>query len=343
MSCAAEWKHPKVLSDHTISRRPDCALDAIDRVSLRYDRSSETRRSALDLARRRSAQKLEFARRSAGLRGLWEKVQGSASGHPPLARAKIETVLSYSGMHIDAGSVDIPGPAGRSGGWNELAARRNKKAGTPRVRINAANAGLSRMIGSTLDQPGVASAPDEVLMKHISSRRQEALAELYGRHSKRLRATIDGVVHEEAEADDVLQEIFLQVWEEAGRYSPTAGKPLGWMVTIARRRAIDRLRRRQAYSRARERYENRVSQESQTPRRDGTEKLIQNDLRKFLKKSIRTLPRFQREAVELAFFNGLSHREIAAVTHAPLGTVKTRLELGLQKLTHALRPLRHKV
>src|SRR5678809_1701035 len=110
------------------------------------------------------------------------------------------------------------------------------------------------MIGVTLDQPAVASVPDEVLMKHISRRRHDALAELYGRHSKRLRATIDGVVHEEAEADDVLQEIFIQIWEEAARYSPKAGKPLGWMVTIARRRAIDRLRRRQAYSRARDRY-----------------------------------------------------------------------------------------
>ena len=83
------------------------------------------------------------------------------------------------------------------------------------------------MIGATLDQPGAASPSDEVLMKRISHRRHEALAELYGRHNKRLRATIDGVVHEEAEADDVLQEIFIQVWEEAGRYSPKAGKPLG--------------------------------------------------------------------------------------------------------------------
>lgn len=199
------------------------------------------------------------------------------------------------------------------------------------------------MIDSTLDQLGVASPPDEELMKAISRRRADALTELYGRHSKRLRATIDGVVHEEAEADDVLQEIFLQVWEEAGRYSPKAGKPLGWMVTIARRRAIDRLRRRQAYSRARDRYEKRVTQESQTPRRDAAEVFVLNDLRQFLRKSIRALPRLQREAVELAFFKGLSHREIAAETHAPLGTVKTRLELGLQKLTHALRPLRHKV
>jgi RNA polymerase sigma-70 factor (ECF subfamily) len=199
------------------------------------------------------------------------------------------------------------------------------------------------MIDFTLDQPGVASVPDEVLMKDISRRRPDALTELYGRHSKRLRATIDGVVHQEAEADDVLQEIFLQVWEEAGRYSSKAGKPLGCRDPTAPRRALDRLRRRQAYSRARDRYEKRVMQDSQSPRRDAAEALVLNDLRHFLKKNIRALPQFQREAVELAFFKGLSHREIADATHAPLGTVKTRLELGLQKLTHALRPLRHKV
>jgi RNA polymerase sigma-70 factor (ECF subfamily) len=199
------------------------------------------------------------------------------------------------------------------------------------------------MIGSNLDQPGVSSVPDEALMKAVSRRRYDALAELYDRHGKRLRATIDGVVHEEAEADDVLQEIFIQIWEEAARYSPKAGKPLGWMVTIARRRAIDRLRRRQAYSRARERYQKRVTHETSNSTRQADEVFMLNDLRHFLKECMRILPRLQREALELAFFKGLSHREIAAATHAPLGTVKTRLELGLQKLTHALRPLSHKV
>lgn len=199
------------------------------------------------------------------------------------------------------------------------------------------------MIGSNLDQPGVFSVPDEALMKAVSRRRYDALAELYDRHGKRLRATIDGVVHEEGEADDVLQEIFIQIWEEAARYSPKAGKPLGWMVTIARRRAIDRLRRRQAYSRARERYQERVTQETSNSTRQADEVFMLNDLRHFLKECMRILPRLQREALELAFFKGLSHREIAAATHAPLGTVKTRLELGLQKLTHVLRPLRHKV
>jgi RNA polymerase sigma-70 factor, ECF subfamily len=194
------------------------------------------------------------------------------------------------------------------------------------------------MIGSNLDQPGVSSVPDEALMKAISCRRYDALAELYDRHGKRLRATIDRVVHEEAEADDVLQEIFIQIWAEADRYSPKAGKPLGWMVTIARRRAIDQLRRRQAYSRVRERYQKRVTHETSNSTRQADEVFMLNDLRRFLKECMRVLPRLQRD-----FFKGLSHREIAMATRAPLGTVKTRLELGLQKLTYALRPLRHKV
>jgi RNA polymerase sigma-70 factor (ECF subfamily) len=199
------------------------------------------------------------------------------------------------------------------------------------------------MIRSVLDQPGVCSAPDESLMKDISRQRYAALTELYGRHGRRLKAMIDSVVHEEAEADDVLQEILLQIWKEADHYSPKAGKPLGWMVTIARRRAIDRLRRRQAYSRARERYGKQLEQQPKNSRHEAYDPFVRKDLRRFLEKCMRALPRFQREAVELAFFNGMSHSEIATATHAPLGTVKTRLELGLQKLSHAIRPLRHKV
>ncbi len=199
------------------------------------------------------------------------------------------------------------------------------------------------MIRSVFDQPGVSLAPDEALMKDISRQRHAALTELYGRHGRRLKAMIDSVVHEEAEADDVLQEILLQIWKEADHYSPKAGKPLGWMVTIARRRAIDRLRRRQAYSRARERYGKQLEQQPKNSRHEAYDPFVRKDLRHFLEKCMRALPQFQREAVELAFFKGLSHSEIATATHAPLGTVKTRLELGLQKLSHAIRPLRHKV
>lgn len=189
----------------------------------------------------------------------------------------------------------------------------------------------------------LADVTDETLLNRISRQQQPALKEFYGRHNRMLRNIVEGFVHESAEADDVLQEVFLQIWKEADHYSPKAGKPLGWVVTIARRRAIDRLRRRQAYSRARERYGEQVGQQPQRPRREAEKAFVVADLRHFLKKRMRLLPKLQREAIELAFFKGLSHREISTATKSPLGTVKTRLELGLQKLTQAIRPLKNKI
>ena len=200
------------------------------------------------------------------------------------------------------------------------------------------------MIRPTTDFDELSSVPDETLMKKISQRSQPALNELYGRYGQTLKAVIDTVVHEGAEADDVLQEIFLQIWKEATNYSPTAGKPLGWAVTIARRRAIDRLRRRQAYSRARKRYSEQLDQRSPRARRRGMiDEFVIGDMRRFLEQQMRSLPRFQREALDLAFFKGMSHREIAAATSTPLGTIKTRLELGMRKLSQSMKPMRHKV
>lgn len=200
------------------------------------------------------------------------------------------------------------------------------------------------MIKPTVDCSALSGATDEALMKAITNRKQTALRELYTRYGKTLKAVVTHVVHEDAEADDVLQEIFLQIWKEAANYSPRAGKPLGWVVTLARRRAIDRLRRRQAYCRAKDRFEEQIEQQPPSWARKGIDdELIRLDLRRFLERQMHSLPEFQREAIELSFFKGLSHREIAAHTHTPLGTVKTRLELGLRKLTGCVRPLRRKI
>src|SRR5256714_221560 len=185
---------------------------------------------------------------------------------------------------------------------------------------------------------------DEMLMQEITQRRQQALKELYSRYARSLRALIGSVVHEESEADDVLQESFLQIWREAHHYSPKAGKPLGWVITIARRRAIDRVRRRDSYRRAKQRFEDATSPQTQILRTGRTDaEVTQSDLRTFLGRQMKTLPPVQREAVELAYFSGLSQREIAATTNTPLGTVKTRLQLGLRKLTQCIRPLRSKI
>src|SRR5205085_4133782 len=185
---------------------------------------------------------------------------------------------------------------------------------------------------------------DKMLMQAIPQLRQQALKELYSLYARSLRALIGSVVHEESEADDVLQESFLQIWREAHHYSPKAGKPLGWVITIARRRAIDRVRRRDSYRRAKQRFEDETKPQAQTIRSGKTEaEVTQSDLRRFLDRQMQTLPAVQREAVELAYFSGLSQREIAATTNTPLGTVKTRLQLGLRKLTQCVRPLRHKI
>jgi RNA polymerase sigma-70 factor (ECF subfamily) len=185
---------------------------------------------------------------------------------------------------------------------------------------------------------------DETLMEKITQRHQPALSELYSRYSRSLRALIGSVVHEESEADDVLQESFLQIWREAHHYSPKAGKPLGWVITIARRRAIDRVRRRDSYRRAKQRFEEEIKPRGHAGAATETAREVtQTDLRRFLGRQMQTLPKVQREAVELAYFGGLSQREIAATTHTPLGTVKTRLQLGLRKLTQCVRPLRSKI
>ncbi|HEV3147407.1 MAG TPA: sigma-70 family RNA polymerase sigma factor [Chthoniobacterales bacterium] len=181
-------------------------------------------------------------------------------------------------------------------------------------------------------------------MAGITDRQEQALTEFFGRYGQRLKSLIGTVLHEEGEADDVLQEIMIQIWRSAARYSPKAGKPLSWLVTIARRRAVDRLRRRQAYCRTKERFEKQLPQHlNGVHHLCVDEEVTQTDLRRFLEEKLQLLPPFQSEAIRLSFFNGLSHCEIAAQMRTPLGTVKTRLELGLQKLTQAMRPLRHKI
>ncbi len=180
-------------------------------------------------------------------------------------------------------------------------------------------------------------------MAAITDRHQTALCELYQRYGKTLKSVITRVVHEEAEADDVLQEIFLQIWKEAGNYSSKAGRPLGWVVTLARRRAIDRLRRRQAYCRAKDRFELQLEHPTSRSNSQMSDDLVRSDLRRFLERQLSGLPEYQRQVIELSFFEGRSHREISHLTKTPLGTVKTRLELGLRKLTNCIRPLRRKI
>ncbi len=201
------------------------------------------------------------------------------------------------------------------------------------------------MIAPVLAGGDFSSVSDEAIMGAITARDENALAALYNRHGDTLRSIIESVIHEQAEAEDVLQETLLQVWKQACNYAPRLGKPLGWLTTITRRRAIDRLRRRQAYVRVKTRFEEQVERGPQGKgfSYDGDAEMERADLRSYLARQMEMLPPFQREALELAFFSGMSHREIAARTRSPLGTVKTRLELGLQKMHTWLLLVQNKI
>ncbi len=182
---------------------------------------------------------------------------------------------------------------------------------------------------------------DEVLMTRVASADAGALEKLFERHSGVIKSVIFKIIHNEAEAEDVLMEVFFEAWNGASKYSAEKGKALGWLVTMARRRGIDRLRKRQSYSRATDRLQVEVEHdpEAWVSGRDPDGDRERSDVRAFIQTKLRELPPFQRDAIELAFFKGMSQREIAAHTGIPLGTIKTRIELGLKKLSASLEVL----
>ena len=211
--------------------------------------------------------------------------------------------------------------------------------GKPRKRARLAKSGAPAVSVVPQVDPGAPS--DLELMKAIQAEDPDALSQLYDRYNGILKALILRVVHNEAEADDLLQEIFMEIWNQAKNFSSQKGKPLGWMVTLARRRAIDGLRKKQAYARAEERLQNETEQQPDAWAHNTTEEeIVLSDTRELIRKVIAGLPPAQQQAIDLAFFRGMSQREIAAKTNTPLGTVKTRLELGLKKIYDGLKELR---
>lgn len=179
---------------------------------------------------------------------------------------------------------------------------------------------------------------DEALMLAVQNRVGTGLEELYRRHASLIRAVIYRAVHHDADADDVLQEVFIEIWERSPSYTPEKGRPLGWMITLARRRAIDRIRRNQSLQRTANRVELEYSTASETRSRNHAEEEMQSaETRAVIAEILKRLPDNQRQAIELAFFKGLSQRQIAAATGIPAGTIKTRLQLALAKIERALK------
>lgn len=179
----------------------------------------------------------------------------------------------------------------------------------------------------------IAEPTDEALMARIQARDDRAIAILYRRHTPLLRSVVGRILNNDADVDDQLQDVFIEVWRQAAHYDVQKGKALGWIVTLARRRTIDRVRKRQAYFRAQERLR---AQPEPAPHHGADEEAAAADTAEIFTRVISTLPVAQREALTFAFYRGLSQREIAAHTGTPLGTIKTRLELALRKVRAAI-------
>ena len=177
-------------------------------------------------------------------------------------------------------------------------------------------------------------ADDRALLRAVAAGDKEALRQLYTRHSAVLFALALKVLTDRAEAEDVLQEAFVQIWKTAGSFDDGRGKPLGWLIMLTRSRAIDRLRSRKTRARASESMAKDTSQtaESATPADEAQASEAQRTVRDALK----SLPSEQRVPIEMAYFGGLTQFEIAQQLSQPRGTVKTRMRNGMMRLREQL-------
>src|SRR5207245_7539816 len=154
------------------------------------------------------------------------------------------------------------------------------------------------------------------LMVGIQAGDAYALSQLYDRDNGIVKALILRIIHNDTETDDLLQEIFMEIWNQAKNFSAQKGKPLGWMVTLARRRAIDGLRKKQAYARAGERLQSETEQQPDAWVHNATEEEISfSDTRVLVRRVINTLPVAQQEAINPALISGMSQRDIVAKTN----------------------------
>ncbi len=177
---------------------------------------------------------------------------------------------------------------------------------------------------------------DNYLMGRVAGGDREAFARLFDRHSPVVLGLLVRILGRRSEAEEILQEVFLQVWRQADRYEAARSTPRGWILVLARSRALDHLRSRDA----RQRRESELSAESgaREERPVGTAGLEARERREQVSSALELLPPEQRRCIELAFFEGLTQTQIASRLDAPLGTVKSRIHLGMSKLRQALSP-----
>jgi RNA polymerase sigma-70 factor (ECF subfamily) len=175
--------------------------------------------------------------------------------------------------------------------------------------------------------------PDEALLALAAREDEAALAQLYDRYSRVAYGLALRIVRDQALAEDAVQEAFLTVWRTAGSFRPERAKPSTWILTLVHRRAVDVVRREE---RRRAQPLAEGQEEPDERARAADEEIALTDRRRLVQEALRQLPDEQREALELAYYGGLTQSELAERLSVPLGTIKSRMFTGLKRLRDLL-------
>ncbi len=181
--------------------------------------------------------------------------------------------------------------------------------------------------------PNSAEESQVQLLRRIAANDRQALAEFYDQIAGPLFSIATRILGDAHEAEEVVQDVFLQIWEKAATFDAALGSPFHWAMRIARNRSIDRLRARQRRTKLAEQFHENFEITTKGPAAVelGEEAVVQ------IRSTVGSLPADQRRVIEMAFFGGLTHFEIAAALGEPLGTVKARIRRGMMKLRESLQ------
>ena len=173
----------------------------------------------------------------------------------------------------------------------------------------------------------------ERLLRRSAAGDEDAFALLYDAVSSRLYGLVRRVVRDPAQSEEVAQEVFLDIWRHSARFDPTRGSALSWMLTIAHRKAVDRVRSAEA---ARHRDDNYGTTNQDVTHDSTSEAVVERLDAERVHRALTTLTEVQRQALELAYLSGYTHTEVATMLDLPLGTAKTRIRDGLIRLRDTL-------
>lgn len=191
-------------------------------------------------------------------------------------------------------------------------------------------------VPQSLIEPNLRNKQLAELISHIADEDQQAMSTLYDTTNRLVYGLLLRILNDHATAEEVLLDVYTQVWRQASRFDGTRGGPMAWITTIARSRAIDRLRSEKQNLQREESLET-VSQQATSENVE--QDAANSELRAIICKAMEVLTAEQREVIELAYYGGMSQSEIALKLNQPLGTVKTRTRIGMMRLREALGPV----